>query len=84
MDYEREQELQRQADAGDAQARDARRRLRVEEADSLWQGGDRAAAIRILHNSGFGSDELVGFCRERGLSDAEARAQVRDSSIDWS
>jgi hypothetical protein len=84
MDYNEEQGLRDQAAAGDAQARDARRQATVGEADGYWRGGDRGRAIRILHNSGFGSGELIGFCRERGLSEDEARAQVRDSSIDWS
>lgn len=82
MDYEREQELRGAAAAGDERARDARRQLTVETADSHWRGGDRAAALRVLYNSGLG-DDMVGFCRERGLSDDEARAEIRTAQIDW-
>lgn len=81
MDYERERELRAQAEAGDEQARAARRRLRLEEADGFWRAGDRGRALRVLHNTGV--DDLVGFCRERGLSEDEAYAEIRDANIDW-
>jgi len=82
MDYDREQELRRQAAAGDAQAGDARRQLTLEDADGRWQAGDRGAALRVLHNAGV--EDLIGFCRERGLTVDEARAEIRNANIDWS
>lgn len=82
MDYEREQELQRQVDEHEQAARVARRQITIETADSYWRAGDRGRALRVLHNSG--GVDLIGFCRERGLSEDEARAEIRNADIDWS
>jgi hypothetical protein len=83
MDYNRRRDLEGQAADSAAQARGLRRQVTFEEADGLWQAGDRAAALRVLHNTGH-TDEMAGFCRERGMSDGEARTEIRNANIDWS
>ncbi len=68
----------------DEQARDQRRQATIADADGYWQAGDRARALRILHNSGFGPDEVLAFARERGMSEDDARTEYRASGTDWS
>lgn len=82
MDFDEEQRLRAQAAAGGEQARAARRQLAFGEADNRWQAGDRGAAMRLLYNSGY-TDDMVDFCRERGLSEADARQVIRGADIDW-
>lgn len=82
MDYNEQQQLRAEAAAGEVHARDVRREATVGEADGLWQAGDRAAALRVLYNAGV--DDLVGFCRARGLSEDEARSEIRAANVDWS
>ncbi len=72
MDYEQEQNLQRQAaDAGERGA-DARRQLALGRAGNMWDAGDRVGALSHLHRAGFDAD-MVPFCRERNLTPDEAQ-----------
>lgn len=80
MSYEDQENLRAEAAELERQAKERRREANEAEADDLWRAGERGQALVVCSNTGI---DLLDFCRRRGLSEDQARAEIRNAPIDW-
>lgn len=80
VSYEDQENLRAAAAELERQAKERRREANEAEADDLWRAGERGQALVVCSNTGI---DLLDFCRRRGLSEDQARAEIRNAPIDW-